>query len=79
MYAGRYDQGESLERMAEISGYYKYYDERNQLIYVRIKDNNDENDGFCYYFDNNNGGLTIKQTNKQLIDLQEILSQSLTA
>ena len=37
--------------------------------YIYTKDNNGENDGFCYYFDNNNGGLTNKQTKKQLISL----------
>ena len=53
VYEGCYDEGKRLERMAEMSGYWKKYDDSNQLISVCRKDSNGENDGLCYYYDKN--------------------------
>ena len=52
VYEGCYDEGKRLERMAEMSGYWKKYDDSNQLISVCRKDSYSENDGLCYYYDN---------------------------
>ena len=41
-------------------------------MYVRIKDSNGENDGLCYYFDHNNGGLGLR------LRLTKKLANSLT-
>ena len=48
-----FDGGKRLERMAEISGYWKKYGDSNRLIRVCRKDGNGENDGLCFYYDNN--------------------------
>ena len=53
VYEGCFDEGKRLVRMAEMSGYWKKYDDSNQLISVCRKDSNGENDGLCYYYDNN--------------------------
>ena len=53
VYEGFFDEGKRLLRMAEMSGYWKKYDDSNQLISVCRKDGNGENDGLCYYFDKN--------------------------
>ena len=53
VYDGCFDEGKRLVRMAEMSGYWKKYDDSNQLISVCRKDSNGENDGLCYYYDNN--------------------------
>ena len=52
VYEGCYEEGKRLERMTEMNGYWKKYDDSNQLIRVCRKDSNGENNGLCYYYDN---------------------------
>ena len=52
VYEGFYDQGKKLIKMAEMSGYWKKYDDSNKLISICRKDSNGKNDGLCYFYYN---------------------------
>ena len=52
VYEGLYDKGKKLVKMIEMEGYWKEYDDNMNLRSVCKKDDEGQNDGVCFYYEN---------------------------
>ena len=52
-FEGFYEKGKKLRRMEEMDNYWKEYDENEKLRGVYKKDREGNNEGICYYYENN--------------------------